>query len=133
MNDGVVKIPASRWTSAGLALAGTAALALVVPALGDPPAFSGPAIYPFAFAPTRDVAPDLNNDGRPDLAVANASAETKGAVGIYLSRADGVLQRQPDTALAHFESFGLAAADLNKDGNVDLAVTKDRGRPARTP
>jgi VCBS repeat protein len=128
VNDGAVKISTSRPTVAALALAGTAVLGLAVPALADTPSFSAPQIYPFSFAPTRAVAPDVNNDGRADLVIANAATEpTAGVLGVYVSRPEGTMDRQPDTAVGHGEDFGLAAADLNRDGKVDLVSANDSG------
>ncbi len=59
---------------------------------------------------------DVNLDGRPDLAVGVAAA-----VWTYLSNGDGTFSR-PTAVPAGRDPFGIAAADLNSDGLVDLAT-----------
>lgn len=70
---------------------------------------------------------DFNNDGKPDIAVANACGdlrcETNGVVKVLLNNGDGTFtpgkkSRSADSG----SSLALAAADFDGDGNLDLAV-----------
>jgi hypothetical protein len=69
---------------------------------------------------------DVNNDGNPDLLVANAYSAT---VGVLLGNGDGTFR-----AAATYASGGtlavavaVAAADLNGDGKPDVVVTNASG------
>ena len=68
---------------------------------------------------------DLNGDGRPDLAVANAGS---GDVSVLLGNGDGSFQPQQRFA-AGIGPASVALGDLNGDGRPDLAVanTTDPG------
>src|SRR6266478_5631229 len=65
---------------------------------------------------------DLNGDGIPDLAVANAAAGGgSSTVSVLLSNGDGSFQNQITYATGANPYF-LAIGDLNGDGISDLAV-----------
>jgi hypothetical protein len=66
------------------------------------------------------AAGDFNKDGKLDLAATNAS-QTTGAVSIYLGNGDGTFQSPVSYATGYGPS-GIAVADLNHDGNLDLIV-----------
>jgi hypothetical protein len=71
------------------------------------------------------VAGDFNRDGKLDLAVASTlfSGQTQtGLVTILLGNGDGTFRRGAATTLA-LDAQGLAAADLNGDGKLDLVTT----------
>ncbi len=82
------------------------------------------------------VVGDFNGDGKPDVAVALMNPDT-GMVGILLGSGDGTFApiRKFGTAVPVRDSItqnagGIANADFNQDGHLDLAVVT--GFPFRT-
>ena len=76
------------------------------------------------------VVADLNHDGRLDVAVANHNVMPNGgaslpsAVTILIGKGDGTFDlTKTDSFKTGLASWGVAAADFNKDGKVDLAVS----------
>ena len=70
---------------------------------------------------------DFNNDGKLDIAVANACGdklcETNGVVKVQLNNGDGTFTNGGSSPSADSgNSLALAAADFDNDGNLDLAV-----------
>jgi uncharacterized membrane protein len=61
---------------------------------------------------------DFNGDGIPDLAVANAGANT---ITILLGNGDGTFKSAADLQTGS-GPFTVVAGDFNRDGHVDLAV-----------
>src|SRR4029077_15144286 len=61
---------------------------------------------------------DLNDDGKPDLVVANHGSNT---VGVLLGNGDGSLAPQ-HTFVVGSQPDAVAAADVNGDGKPDLVV-----------
>jgi hypothetical protein len=74
--------------------------------------------YSTEFKPTSVVTVDLNNDGKLDLAVANAQSNT---VSILLGNGDGTFQPQVSYATAT-APYSIAVGDFNGDGKPDVAT-----------
>ncbi|MFT3769070.1 MAG: VCBS repeat-containing protein [Minicystis sp.] len=92
--------------------------------------FAAQVDYPTAAnnSPSTVAIADLNGDGKPDLAVANAV--TPCSVSVLLNKGDGTFAPEvhyptgdPPTGLG----IWVAAADLNGDGKPDLAVASGLG------
>jgi hypothetical protein len=73
------------------------------------------------------VAADFNGDGRLDLATANYGPDySNGTVSVFSGNGDGTFQSQVQYT-AGVNPFGIMAADLNRDGKVDLVVVNNNG------
>ena len=70
------------------------------------------------------LAADFNADGRVDLAGVGATSAGDTVVSIYLGNGDGTLQpAQNSWVRGGVYPGGMVAADFNRDGKVDLAVS----------
>ena len=72
--------------------------------------------------PVGIITGDFNHDGFPDIAVANVNDGTQD-VGVLLNDGTGnFLATVPYNLSQGFYDIGMAAADLNSDGNLDLII-----------
>ena len=83
--------------------------------------FGTPSPIPVGNGPYGIVAGDFNSDGKLDIAVAN---EADGTVTLLLGNGDGTFTQASGSPYAVGAlPIGIAAADFNGDGKLDLAVT----------
>jgi hypothetical protein len=72
------------------------------------------------------AAADLRNDGNMDLVVANNNFEQPSTISVLLGKGNGAFEQA-----VHYNvgagPAGIAIADFNSDGNLDLAVANTAG------
>ncbi len=84
--------------------------------------------YPTGATPTGVAIADLNEDGKPDIAVSHMTAAKPGGpendpgVSVLLNEGDGTFALPVNYPTGAYPS-SIAALDLNGDGKPDLAVT----------
>jgi hypothetical protein len=85
--------------------------------------FQAPISYTSLEEPYAVAVGDFNNDGLPDVAVAN---ESYSDISIYLGNGDGTLKTPTlyTTNSNIYGAVGLALGDFNGDGFVDIAVAQ---------
>jgi hypothetical protein len=77
--------------------------------------------------PESIVVGDFNGDGNMDLAVVDRGASTD-SVFVYLGNGDGTFQSPTSVNLGGLSASNqIVAADFNKDGHLDLAVSEING------
>jgi hypothetical protein len=85
--------------------------------------FAAPVSYPVGPGSAWLAVGDLNQDGRPDVAVSNSQDQDGNAVTVYLNSGNGTLVSPHSLpAPAAADSQGIAIADWNGDGKADVAV-----------
>jgi hypothetical protein len=87
------------------------------------------------YFPISATTGDFNKDGKIDLAVATdcgnvsgCDVNIDGSVSVLLGNGDGTFQAHVDYAVG-IQPVWIAAADLNGDSNLDLAVANEGGSP----
>jgi hypothetical protein len=80
--------------------------------------------YATAADPTDVTVADFNGDGKLDLAVANVNGSANNSLSVLLGNGDGTFRPHVDYA-AFGEPFTVVAADLNRDGKLDLVTAND--------
>ena len=86
--------------------------------------FAAKVDYPTGLAPDSVTAADLDGDGKPDLAVANGGAPPANTVSVLLNQGNGTFAARVDYAVGTTPD-SVAAADLDGDGKLDLAVVQN--------
>jgi hypothetical protein len=89
------------------------------------PSFTPAVSYAVGTNPLAVVTADLNNDGRLDLATANAGDNS---VSVRLGNADGTFQPALTSATGLHPEH-MAVGDFNNDGNLDLATANNTPSP----
>ena len=82
--------------------------------------------YATGSGPSSVAIGDLNGDGKPDLATANADANS---VSVLLNRGDGSFEAKLDYRTGR-GPVSVAIGDLNGDGKPDLATANTDGATA---
>lgn len=110
------------WAATGQSQSSNSRAALRDPAQQFLPAYS----YALNANPWAVCSADFNGDGNTDLAVAGIAINgTDIAVTIALGQGNGQFTLEKDFTIASggYRPSGIAAADLNHDGKVDIVVT----------
>src|SRR5256885_8651870 len=83
------------------------------------------------FSPMSVAIADVSRDGKADLLVANhcdvleCMGSLRGSVGVLLGNGDGTFQTPVSYYSGGGRAVALAVADLNGDGDLDLAVANE--------
>jgi uncharacterized membrane protein len=81
------------------------------------------------YVDTSVAVADLNEDGNPDLVVANDRAtkacDTGGLVGVLLGNGDGTFQPASVYDSGGKNAQSVAVGDVNRDGHLDILVANE--------
>jgi hypothetical protein len=84
--------------------------------------FGSPSLFDTkGIGPDGIVAADLNRDGNTDLVVSNNNFQSPSVLSVFLGNSDGTLQPVVNYP-AGSGPAGMAIADFNGDGNLDVAA-----------
>jgi hypothetical protein len=92
-------------------------------ASGKTERFGAPTVIDVGGGPFDLAVGDLNRDGKPDIAVANADSN---AVTLLFGTGNGLFSAPIDIPVAE-NPRGIALGDFNRDGILDIIVTKYAG------
>ncbi|MBA3913331.1 MAG: VCBS repeat-containing protein [Acidobacteriales bacterium] len=85
------------------------------------------ASFPVASYPYFIAAGDFNHDGAQDVAVTCFEALCGGGIQVLLGRGDGTFASATTYVVPNSPEFGIAVADLNGDGDLDIVVSEYLG------
>src|SRR4030095_4578537 len=92
--------------------------------------FAGPTTVATGADPTSVAVGEFNQDGHPDLAVAEESGQVRVLLG-----GSGVCFTGPTALLSETQALGglssMAVGDFNRDGDPDLVVAHRSGNQVR--
>ncbi|MEJ7849439.1 MAG: VCBS repeat-containing protein [Pyrinomonadaceae bacterium] len=86
--------------------------------------FAAPVRYLQNIASNRIAVGDFNNDGRPDFAVATYNINK---IAILINNGTGSFTNSLNIPVANGSPSGIATADMNTDGILDLIASKGSG------
>jgi hypothetical protein len=96
---------------------------LIFPGVGDGTFGSPMPASTGSWGPVSIAVGDINRDGIPDIAAALGTGISPDAVGILLGNGDGTFQTARPYTVGP-TPYAIALADLNRDGVLDVAVTR---------
>ena len=105
----------------GLDGKGSAGVSVLLQDATHPGSFLAPVTYPTAGQSIDVAVADLNNDGKPDLVVANLLPPGTGSVSVLLQTSAGAFGPATNYP-ALGQPLSVAIADLNHDGHPDIAI-----------
>jgi hypothetical protein len=100
---------------------------ILVPAILRAQQFQTAHTYPVGANPLQAAVGDFNGDGYPDLAVTNGGGRSGSSVSVLLANGNGTFQAAVNYTTTTVVFGGIAVADFNHDGKLDLVVLGSGG------